>query len=53
MREQELRELMAQFGGLRITVAGDLFLDRWWEVDQSLQERWRQDFRPARSPAGG
>ena len=52
MREQELRELMAQFGGLRITVAGDLFLDRWWEVDQSLQELSVETGLPARQVTG-
>ena len=33
-----MQELLAGFGRLHITVVGDLFLDRWWEVDRSLDE---------------
>mgnify|MGYP000306588260 CR=1 FL=1 len=33
-----LQEILAGFGRLHITVVGDLFLDRWWEVDRSLDE---------------
>ena len=33
-----LQELFDKFPTLRITVAGDLFLDRWYEVDTALDE---------------
>ena len=33
-----LQQLLAKFAHLRITVVGDLFLDRWWEIDRSLDE---------------
>lgn len=33
-----LQELFDKFSTLRITVAGDLFLDRWYEVDPALNE---------------
>ncbi len=33
-----LRELFDRFPTLRITVAGDLFLDRWYEIDPALNE---------------
>ena len=38
MTEQRLRELLGRLGELRIAVVGDLFLDRWWEVDRTLDE---------------
>lgn len=38
MEERELKELMGKFSALKITVIGDLFLDRWWEVNRKLQE---------------
>ena len=38
MTEERLRELLDRFGNLRIAVVGDLFLDRWWEVDRGLDE---------------
>ena len=38
MTQARLQELLAGFGRLHITVVGDLFLDRWWEVDRSLDE---------------
>ena len=33
-----LEELLAQFGGLRIAVVGDFFLDRYWEIDAARDE---------------
>ena len=33
-----LKELFDRFPSLRITVTGDLFLDRWYEIDTSLNE---------------
>lgn len=38
MRRARLQELLARLGGLRIAVAGDLFLDRWYEIDERLNE---------------
>lgn len=38
MTLERLQELFARFASLRITVAGDLFLDRWYEIDPSLNE---------------
>ena len=38
MTRQRLLELLARFPKLHITVAGDLFLDRWYEIDESLNE---------------
>lgn len=38
MTRERLQELFARFPGLNITVAGDLFLDRWYEIDTSLNE---------------
>ena len=38
MTLERLQELFARFEGLRITVAGDLFLDRWYEIDTALNE---------------
>ena len=38
MTLERLQELFARFASLRITVAGDLFLDRWSEIDPSLNE---------------
>lgn len=38
MTRERLLELMAQLDGLRIAVAGDLFLDRWYEIDTALNE---------------
>lgn len=36
MNRSRLLELFSRFGQLRITVIGDLFLDRWYEIDESL-----------------
>ncbi len=36
MNRTRLLELFARFDSLRITVVGDLFLDRWYEIDESL-----------------
>jgi len=38
MTEERLRELLAQLKNLNIVVVGDLFLDRWWEVNNDLDE---------------
>ena len=38
MTLERLEALFARFEGLRITVAGDLFLDRWYEIDTALNE---------------
>lgn len=39
MTETRLSELLARFPTLRVTVVGDLFLDRWWEIDNGLDEK--------------
>ena len=36
MNRSELLALFSRFDSLRITVIGDLFLDRWYEIDTSL-----------------
>ena len=36
MKRERLEQLLARFRTLRITVVGDLFLDRWYEIDESL-----------------
>ena len=33
-----LEQLLANFGGLRIAVVGDFFLDRYWEIDPARDE---------------
>lgn len=38
MTQARLQQLLAGFARLRITVVGDLFLDRWWEIDRNLDE---------------
>lgn len=38
MNRDRLLELFARFGDLHITVAGDLFLDRWYEIDEGRNE---------------
>ena len=38
MTRARLLELLARLGSLRIAVAGDLFLDRWYEIDEALNE---------------
>ena len=38
MTEGRLKQLLERFKDLRITVLGDLFLDRWWEVDEEKAE---------------
>lgn len=38
MTREHLLELFGRFKDLHITVAGDLFIDRWWEIDESLNE---------------
>lgn len=38
MTKERLLELFSRFKDLHITVAGDLFMDRWWEIDESLNE---------------
>lgn len=35
MKRARLEELFSRFGGLRVTVVGDLFLDRWYEIDEA------------------
>ncbi len=36
MKRERLVQLLNQFNKLRITVIGDLFLDRWYEIDERL-----------------
>ena len=36
MKRERLQELLACFPDLRVTVIGDLFLDRWYEIDKSM-----------------
>ena len=38
MTRRRLQELLERFSQLHITVAGDLFLDRWYEIDTGLNE---------------
>ncbi|MDD4710350.1 MAG: hypothetical protein PHD27_03730, partial [Eubacteriales bacterium] len=38
MTRERLMELLERFSGLRIVVAGDLFLDRYWVIDPRLDE---------------
>lgn len=38
MTRERLLELFDRFKDLHITVAGDLFIDRWWEIDEGLNE---------------
>lgn len=38
MTRERLVEILGNFKNLHITVAGDLFLDRWYDVDESLNE---------------
>lgn len=38
MTRERLLELFSRFASLKIAVAGDLFLDRWYETDPSLNE---------------
>lgn len=38
MTRERLLELLARLSGQRIAVAGDLFLDRWYEIDERLNE---------------
>ena len=38
MTRARLQALLARLGSLRIAVAGDLFLDRWYEIDEALNE---------------
>lgn len=38
MKRARLEELLSRFANLHIAVAGDLFLDRWYEIDESLNE---------------
>lgn len=38
MRRERLEELLVRLKDLRIAVVGDLFLDRWWEIDRTLDE---------------
>ncbi|HIU33425.1 MAG TPA: carbohydrate kinase [Candidatus Pullichristensenella excrementigallinarum] len=38
MNRARLQELLSRFSQLRIVVAGDLFLDRWYEIDTQLNE---------------
>lgn len=38
MTRERLLELFERFKDLHITVAGDLFIDRWWEIDEGLNE---------------
>lgn len=36
MKRARLEQLLARFKDLKLTVVGDLFLDRWYEIDESL-----------------
>lgn len=38
MSEAAFREVLARFGGLSICVVGDLFLDRYFDIDAALDE---------------
>jgi bifunctional ADP-heptose synthase (sugar kinase/adenylyltransferase) len=38
MERQRLIEILDRFSGLRIAVVGDFFLDKWLEIDRSLDE---------------
>lgn len=38
MTRERLQELLERFSSLHIAVAGDLFLDRWYEIDTALNE---------------
>ncbi|MBP3645719.1 MAG: carbohydrate kinase [Clostridia bacterium] len=38
MTLERLNELFSRFSSLHLTVAGDLFLDRWYEIDTALNE---------------
>lgn len=38
MKRERLLELFTRFEGLHIAVAGDLFIDRWYEIDEQLNE---------------
>lgn len=38
MERQRLKEILDNFPKLRIAVAGDFFLDKWLEIDRSLDE---------------
>ena len=38
MRRERLEQLLERFSQLHIAVVGDLFLDRWYEIDTSLNE---------------
>ena len=34
MKRARLEQLLERFGELKLTVVGDLFLDRWYEIDE-------------------
>ncbi|MDR2209976.1 MAG: PfkB family carbohydrate kinase [Spirochaetaceae bacterium] len=38
MERRRLEELLNRFSGLRIAVVGDFFLDKWLEIDRTLDE---------------
>lgn len=38
MTQERLLDLFSRFASLKIAVAGDLFLDRWYEMDPTLDE---------------
>ncbi len=38
MTPERLNEIMSRFSRTRIAVAGDFFLDRYWEIDATLDE---------------
>ena len=38
LEQTRLEQLLSQFGGLRIAVVGDFFLDRYWEIDPARDE---------------
>lgn len=38
MTEERLKELFSRYGSLRIVLIGDLFLDRWYEINPALDE---------------
>ena len=38
MNRTRLEEILNRFGGLTVALVGDLFLDRWYEIDPALDE---------------
>lgn len=52
MTEARLNELLSRLPTLRITVVGDLFLDRWWEIDADRRELSVETNLPAHQITG-